>query len=600
MPRLRDRKEWKFFAVLPQADRFLAFVWWGLLVLRGVLPAVFAIAMGVLVHGVQRGENLTGSLIFAGLVFLLLQVLAPIHTAVGTNLGDRTAAWLYDRLTEACVRPPGMGHLEDPQLTGDLTVARDFDLGIMGPPLSISMDFIAGGLVEMLGGLASAAVLAAYHWWAPVVLGGAWLATHWLLRESAVWHDRNTPEVRAAQRDSEYAYRLAVDPPAAKELRLFGLADWVIERFVARRTRLHELQYAATRLREKPVVWSMLLVTGANVVVFWSLAYAALSGSLDLGRVVVFAQCALGTSMIAFGGLNWALDGASAPVAAVLRLEPTMREAGALPSGTRRADGVPAAEIRLRDVTFAYPGDVAAPVLERFDLTIPAGSSLAIVGRNGAGKTTLAKLLCRLYDPQAGAIEVDGVDLRSFDLESWRSRVAAVFQDFIRFELPLRDNVAPSGAPDDRVNAALASAGAAGLADLDTVLARGYEGGTDLSGGQWQRVALARALCAVELGAGLVLLDEPTAQLDVRGEAEIFDRILAATRHCTTILVSHRFSTVRHADRICVLEDGAVAELGTHEELMALGGRYRTMFDLQAQRFNATEDEEGVTYEVLA
>ena len=146
---------------------------------------------------------------------------------------------------------------------------------------------------------------------------------------------------------------------------------------------------------------------------------------------------------------------------------------------------------------------------------------------------------------------------------------------------------------------ALRLAGADQLADLDTILARGYEGGTDLSGGQWQRVALARALCAVQLGAGVVVLDEPTAQLDVRGEAEIFDRILAATRGCTTILISHRFSTVRHADRICVVENGAVVELGTHDELMALGGRYRTMFDLQAQRFNATEDEEGKAYDVL-
>ena len=132
------------------------------------------------------------------------------------------------------------------------------------------------------------------------------------------------------------------------------------------------------------------------------------------------------------------------------------------------------------------------------------------------------------------------------------------------------------------------------------MLARGYEGGTELSGGQWQRVALARALCAVRLGAGVVLLDEPTAQLDVRGEAEIFDRILAATRHATTILISHRFSTVRHADRICVLEGGRVVELGTHDELMAAGGRYRTMFDLQASRFGADGDEEeGVDYDVL-
>jgi ATP-binding cassette subfamily B protein len=595
---LRERSEWKFFGVLPKADRLAAIAWWVLLVLRGVLPAVFAIAMGALVGAVQAGDRLAGSLSFVGGVFILLQVLPPIHQVVSANLGDRTAAWLYDKLTRACVQPPGMGHLEDQKLTTDLTVARDFDLGMTGPPLNISVDFIADGLVQLIGGLACAVLLFGYAWWAPVVLGGAWLATHWLLRESAIWRDRNTDEVRAAQRDADYAYRLAVDAAPAKELRLFGLAAWTIDRFVRRRTRLHALQYEATRLREKPVLWSLLLVIGANMAVLWPLALAAESGSLSLEQAVVFTQAAVGASMIAFGGLNWALDGASAPVAAVLRLEAAMAPAGALASGSRPAAGRPAREIRFRDLTFAYPG--SSPVLDHLNLTIPAGSSLAIVGQNGAGKTTLAKLLCRLYDPQSGAIEIDGVDLRELSLESWRERVAAVFQDFTRFELPLRDNVAPAGASDESVRRALASAGAANLAGLDTVLARGYDGGTDLSGGQWQRIALARALCAVELGAAVVLLDEPTAQLDVRGEAEIFDRILAATRHCTSILISHRFSTVRHADRICVLEQGRVIELGTHDELIAKGGRYRTMFDLQAQRFTAAADDEGARYDVLA
>ena len=602
---LTDRKEWKFFGVLPKADSGLAAAWWTVLILRGILPATFSIAMGVLVAAVQRGNPLVGPLAFAGVIFVLLQVLSPLHQAVSANLGDRTAAWLYDRLTEACVRPPGMGHLEDATLTSDLTVARDFDLGMTGPPLSISMDFIATGMVEMIGGVTSAVILARYAWCAPIVLAGAWLATHRLLHESAIWRDRNTEEVRGAQRDADYAYRLAVDPPASKELRMFGLAGWTIDRFIARRTRLHELQYAATRLRERPVIWSLLLVLSANVVVFWLLASAAIGGRITLGEAVVYVQSAIGVSMIAFGGFSWALDGSAAPVAAVLRLEPAMGPAGELRSGDRPADAMPAREIRLRDVTFAYPAGASTPpgasahVLEHFDLTIPAGSSLAIVGQNGAGKTTIAKLLCRLYDPQSGAIEIDGVDIREFDLLSWRSRVTAVFQDFIRLELPLRDNVAPAGAPDDVVQAALESAGATNLAALDTVLARGYDGGTDLSGGQWQRIALARALAAVTLGAGVVLLDEPTAQLDVRGETEIFDRLLAATRHCTTILISHRFSTVRHADRICVLEQGRVIELGTHDELMALGGRYRTMFDLQAQRFNVPE-EAGTTYDVLS
>ncbi len=595
--RLRARNEWKFFSVLPRADGPLASLWWTVLLLRGSLPAAFAIAMGLLVGAVQADTGLAGPLTLVGVVFVLLQILTPIHQAVSANLGDRTAAWLYDHLTAACARPRGIAHLEKPALASDLTVSRDFDLGMTGPPLFISMDFIAGGLVGLIGGLSCAVVLAAYAWWAPIVLAGGWGATHWLLRESTVWRDRNTDEVRSAQRDADYAYRLAVDPPASKELRMFGLADWTIARFVTARTRLHELQYAATRLRERPVLWSLLLVVASNVVVFWSLAGAAASGVLTLAEVVVFAQTAIGTSMIAFGGFNFAIDGASAPVAAVLRLESTMGLED-LSSGTRAATGAPAREVRFRDLTFAYPD--GPPVLEHLDLTIPAGSSLAIVGQNGAGKTTLAKLLCRLYDPQAGAIEVDRVDLRDFSLDAWRKRVTAVFQDFIRFELPLRDNVAPAGAPDAVVRAALDSAGAASLADLDTVLARGYAGGTDLSGGQWQRVALARALCAVRTGAGVVLLDEPTAQLDVRGEAEIFDRILAETRACTTILISHRFSTVRHADRICVLEQGHVVELGTHDELIALGGRYRTMFDLQAQRFNATEDEEGTAYDVLS
>jgi len=590
LARLRARQEWKFFGVLPRADRALTVVWWAVLVLRGLLPAGFAVAMGVLVGAVQHGHSLAWPLAVMGVVFVLLQVLAPIHVAISANLGDRTAAWLYDELTDACLEPPGMGHLEDPALTADLQVAREFDTGMTGPPLSLSLDFIAGGLVLMVSGLGAAAVLVAFRWWAPLLLGGAWLSTHWLLKESGVWRDRNTDEVRSAQRDADYAYRVAVDPPAAKELRLFGLAGWTIDRFVDRRTRLHELQYEATKLRERSVLSSAVIVGAANAIVFWALASATTHGHLGLGPLVVYAQAAVATSAIAFGGLNWALDGAAAPVAAVLRVEPAMGPAGALASGTRSAEGLPAAEIRFRDLSFAYPS--SPPVLEGFELTIPAGSSLAIVGQNGAGKTTLAKLLCRLYDPQSGAIEVDGVDLRELDLDSWRQRVTAVFQDFVRFELPLRDNVAPGGAPDDVVAAALADAGADGLAGLDTILARGYPGGTDLSGGQWQRVALARALAAVRLGAGVVLLDEPTAQLDVRGEAEIFERVLAATRHCTTILVSHRFSTVRQVDRICVLERGRVVEVGSHDELMAQRGRYHTMFELQAQRFAAEEDEE--------
>jgi len=585
--------------VLPRASMPLALAWWLLVLTRGALPAVFAVAMGRLIGTVQGHGELTGSLVLVGITFVLLQVLMPIHQAVSSNLGSKVAAWLNDELATSCVGPPGIGHLEDPTLAEDLEVAREFDRGQTGPPMYLNVDFVAGGLVELAGGLSCAVVLFGFNWWAPLVLVAAWGATHWLLRESGIWRDRNTEEVRSAQRHATYAYQLAVDPEPAKELRMFGLADWALQRFVERRRRLFSLQYEATRLREQPLAWSLLIVAVSNGVVFWALASAALDGRIALDGLVTYAQLAIGVGMIAFGGLNWALDGAAAPVVAVRRLRAAMAPAGALAAPRDPvADPVAAGDLRIKNLTFSYPG-TEAKIFDGLSLTVPAGTSLAVVGRNGAGKTTLAKLLCRLYDPDSGSIEVGGVELRDLELHAWREQITAVFQDFIRFELPLRENVAPGGASDDDILAALADAGADHLADLDTPLAKGYDGGTDLSGGQWQRIALARALCAVRQGAGLVLLDEPTAQLDVRGEAQVFDRILSATRGVTTILISHRFSTVRQADRICVLEEGRVLELGSHDELMALNGRYRTMFELQARRFTADVDEEGMSYEVL-
>jgi len=601
LKRFLARQEMVFFSALPRADVRLGTLWWVLVVLRATLPALLAVATGAVVAAVEDGRPLTASLTALGVVFVLTQVVTPLHQTVGENLGLRVSAWLYDRLTDACIRPAGIGHLEDPELAADMAMAREFDNGVAGPPMEVALPFIAVGLVDFGAGVASALVLFGLSWWAPLLLGGAWFGTHWLLRESAVWRDRNTDEVRDASKHADYAYRMAVDPPSAKELRMFGLADWTVDRFTARRQRLHELQAAATRLRERPLALSLATVVVANLVVFGYLGLQLSDGDLSLGRAVVFAQVAVGTSLLAFGGLNWALDGAAAPTVAVLRLETAAARAGALQRvGDRPADGLPAREIRFRDVGFGYPRS-GRRVFEGLDLTIPAGRSLAIVGQNGAGKTTLAKLLCRLYDPDTGAIEVDGVDLRDVDVTAWRSRVTAVFQDFVRFELTLRENVAPQGAPDDDVRAALADAGADGLADLDTPLSKQYDSGVDLSGGQWQRVALARALCAVRQGAGLVLLDEPTAQLDVRGEAAIFERVLAATRGVTTVLVSHRFSTVRRVDLICVVERGRVVELGGHDELMAAGGRYRTMFDLQAERFAdpAEVDEEGAAYDLL-
>jgi ATP-binding cassette, subfamily B, bacterial len=608
--KLRGRQEVKFFAELWKASPGYAGAWWAILVLRACLPALISVAFGWLVSAISRDVSLTAPLLLVGVSFLLIVTLLPIHQLVSMNLGSKMSNHLSGRLMRTGVDPEGIAHLERPEFTNDLTMARDFDQGIMGPPLSVSMDFITGGLLDLLVGIVASLVLFWFAWWAPFVVLAAWFSTHWLLRESGVWKDRNTDEVRLAQRHADYAYRLAVDAAPSKELRFFGLAGWVTERFVETRTKLYELQYEATKLREKSVLLCLLIVAAGNGLVFWMIATGARNGDISTGKLVVFVQAAIGASAIAFGGLNWALDGSSAPVAALARLEKAMAAAGSLGNkGAQQSSALvelPTSpigpEIVLKDISFAYEAEVGRTIFNGFSLTIPAGTSMAIVGSNGAGKTTLAKLICRLYDPTEGSITIDGVALTDVAVASWRRRVTAVFQDFVRFELPLRANVAPLGAPDVLVIEALAAAGGSQLADgdLGVVLSKGYPGGTDLSGGQWQRVALARALCAVKQGAQVVLLDEPTAQLDVRGELEIFERVLAATKGCTTILVSHRFSTVRLADSICVLENGHVIELGTHDELITLGGRYCTMFELQASRFGeADEHGKAVVHETL-
>ncbi len=567
-------------------------LWWALVVARGALPAAFAVTMGVLVNDIERGDSTTVPLVAVGLLFVAMQALGPAHDALSANLGARLSSWLHEQLLVACVTPRGLAHLEDAALADRLSTAREFDLGITGPSMTVAMPNIAGGFTAFAGGAAQALLLFGYRWWAPFLIGGAWLSTHVILRSASVWGGRMSDEVMEQQRRADYAYRLTVHPPGAKEVRLFGLTDWIVGGFTALRRRLVEESLRARAIRWRPTWVCILVIAVANGLYFWSLAHTAVDGALAVGSLVVFAQAAIGTSTMAFGEWDWWLRTTAQPVPLVLGLLDDMAARGELTNGDRSAGGLPQHELRFEDVSFTYASN-PQPVLRGFELTIPAGTSMAIVGLNGAGKTTLAKLVCRFYDPTGGAILVDGVDLRQLDIASWRARVAAVFQDYVRYELPLRDNVVPAGNGDDGIVAsALASARAEGIAGLDTILSKGYAGGTDLSGGQWQRVALARAVAAVRSGAGVVILDEPTAQLDVRGEAEIFERLLDATRGCTTILISHRFSTVRRADRICVVEDGAVVEVGSHDELMANGGRYREMFDLQASRFEDDDELE--------
>jgi ATP-binding cassette, subfamily B, bacterial len=604
-----------------RASKALGIVWWAMLIVRAVLPAGITLGLGALVKAISGGRNVNAPLLVVAICFAAFSVSGPLHTQLGAILGDRTSGQLQSELVDACSTPAGIAHLERPGLAAELVAARDFDLGIMGPPISVSMGFVGGGLVMLLGGAAQAVALATVTWWGAIVIAGAWLSTHWLLRGSSFWAHRGDPEVQQEQRHADYAYRLAVDAAPAKEIRVFGIGGWVVDRFATRRMGLLDMQWKAMKLQQRSLTAVFAVLAVAHTVVLIPLFLSARNGGYSLSAIVVAVQAIVGVAALGVGvSFSWALDAAAAPVKAIEGLRGRMAKEGSLStspdsglSAAHNINNLPAADIRFVDVGFTYPSG-GAPVYEHLNLTIPAGKSMAIVGRNGVGKTTLVKLLCRLYDPTSGSVRVDDIDIRIFDPEEWRSRIACVFQDFVRLELSLRDNVAPlsagdRGAVDDKlILDALRIAGADGLAQLDQSLSKAHVGGTDLSGGQWQRVALARAIAGVKLGAGVVILDEPTAQLDVRGEAEIFERLVEATRGCTTILISHRFSTVRHADRIVVIERGEVVEEGSHDELMASGGRYKTMFELQAARFaeglgdlddELEEDEEDGAQTVL-
>lgn len=398
----------------------------------------------------------------------------------------------------------------------------------------------------------------------------------------------------APQRTLAYLNTMLVERPAAAEIRLFGLREHFIGRWqkAFRGLRGQRLRLAAGQTRQMTVNALVDKLT-LGLVVAGAVALIAL-GRLSLGTFAAFlaAVDAFTTAVyLVFWNISQT-DGDLRYIGDLLAYLDRPEEASATLAPTAISDvTVPRAapEIRLEGVRFAYES-AGQPVLDGIDLLIRPGERIALIGENGAGKTTLAKLVLGLYRPTAGRVLVDGVDLATLAPAEWRARVAAVLQDFVRYEVTARENIGfgdlarmrDDGAVQEAARRSGADAIIARLAEgYDTPLGKSFdENGHDLSGGQWQALAIARA----ELrDAGLVVLDEPAAALDARAEVEVYRRFRDAARGRTTLLIAHRLGVARLADRIVVLHRGRIVEMGTHEELVALGGHYATMYRVQAE-----------------
>ena len=585
--------------------RFAGFA--ALVVVEGVLGPLTIAASGLAVArarpafdaglGSPEAAALAFAIGLAGLAFAAGQMISPIRNAVATAIGSMVAQRMREQLLRATLGPPGVAHLEDSETAEEIRRAGEYEWADLAP-LTRIVDELGTALKSVVSAVGAGILLLGFAWWAPPLLLVGALATHrWMASDEHAIIEQHE-EYAGLQRRANYFRDLALDPPAAKEVRLFGLAGMLAGRARTHRTAFLGHVWRARRANLRPVLLTLGTIAVSTGGVLAGLAVATVAGRVTAAELTVYVQALITMQMVSHPLLAtwWVRQGAAA-IPHLQGLSDRTSRLSIQSRGSTSARDMPRESVQFCAVGFGYPGQNRT-VLTGVDLEIPAGSSLAIVGRNGEGKTTLLKLLARFYDPDVGTVRIDGTDLRDLDLTSWRAQVAVIFQDFVRYEFSALENVGfgrvGAWADQDAARTAARRAGALDVieglpAGWDTVLSRHYRGGIDLSGGQWQRVALARALRAAEGGARLLVLDEPTAALDVRAEAALFERFLELTAGTTTVLVTHRLSSVRHVDRIAVLEDGRIGEYGSHEELMAAGGGYSQMFRLQAQRF-----EEGL------
>ena len=566
----------------------------GVHVLAGVAPVVFLVSTALALPDVVSG-GLPPALWVAIGAFLLQQLLAPVQLVLSREIARRVDAACNARLTRFTHDEATLAGLERPDVADRLTqVDEAFEQWVWTPGSALEGGLALTARYVQLTGAVVLLGWAAGPW---AALAGAVAAVVARQGQAEAFHRWGElwGSFQPARRRVQYVRELATSTRAAKEIRTLGLLGWLEDRFSAEtRGWLGPLWTWRRRVYGRPFVGHAVAALVGSAVALLLVSDVAGDDGARLVAVSVAVQAVVLCARfgVMFPESDIKLVYGRAAYTAMQQLEASIREQAG-PVAARTDAPAPTRTITFSGVGFGYRPDL--PVLDGLDLELPVGTSTALIGVNGAGKSTLVKVLAGIYPPDSGVVTVDGVDLRTYDQTAWQRNFAVTFQDFLRYELTLRDNVAMGAIAhrddDDGIVSALTRVGLgdllAGLPlGLESPLTRSVEGGRELSGGQWQRIALARALFAVRHGASVLVLDEPTSQLDARGEAEFYDTFLELTRGVTSLVISHRFSTVRNADRIVVLDGGRITEVGTHDELVAAGGVYAQMFDVQARRFD--------------
>ena len=576
-------------------------------VTAGLAPVGFVIGISNVIGRIPTADfpSLAAAVIATFAMFFAQQLLTPLLASVGTVLKHRVDGYVHGRVIEASLRTAGIGPLEDQEsLAGLREAVESLRTGWRTPgDACVAIFALVVRYVRLIGFLVVIGL--AISWLAATAIGASTLLFRYGHRSGLRIRMRVWPRMMGLRRESAYFRDTGLGVGAAKEIRVFGIAPWLIERY-----RTSHLAFLGPMWRERRRVnvnrflWFSTVGLAVVAAVFVIILRSAAQGEVTLTELSLGLQAAIGAILLgefyheADDATQYGMEAVRALAGFERRVEGfTAKDALAVADGGA-ATGLPRSEIRLEGVSFTYPG-ASRPTLDGLGLTLRAGECTALVGLNGAGKTTLVKLLTRLYDADEGTIFVDGRDVRDLSVDLWRRQLAVIFQNFNRYEMSAADNVvfgAIEHRADDAVRAAVEAAGIATVFDalpygLSSPLSPSLDGGTDLSGGQWQRVAIARALYAIDAGARLLILDEPTAALDVRAEAQFLNEFFPLTRGVMSLLISHRFSSVRRADRIVVLDGGQIVEDGTHDSLLAGNGRYAELFNLQAARFAADDED---------